>query len=278
MIPNCAPAIQPTPHEAGEIFGFRSQHFGGRDSLIGMKWFGLPALMLLSTLWAQEKPAFEVASIHANNSSETGQSFFDLNGAGRLTARNMDVWDLIRQAFGLRDSQMVGGPAWIKSDGFDIQATASANATLVERPRALQMLQMLLEDRFHLRWHQEMREMTVYALRVAPGGPKLAPAKEGQPGRMQMGNLSAPRLTLESLCQILEHETRRLVVDQTGLKDSYAIELQWARDVAGGTPEPDTSRPSLFTAAREQLGLRLESAKLPVKVFVIDEVQRPSEN
>jgi uncharacterized protein (TIGR03435 family) len=123
-----------------------------------------------------------------------------------------------------------------------------------------------------------MHEMTVYALRVAPGGPKLAPAKEGQPGRMQMGNLSAPRLTLESLCQTLEHETRRLVVDQTGLKGSYAIELQWARDVAGGTLEPDTSRPSLFTAVREQLGLRLESAKLPVKVFVIDEVQRPGEN
>ena len=221
-----------------------------------MKWLGIPGLMLLSTLWAQERPAFEVASIHANKSSEAGQAFFDLNGAGRLTARNMVIWDLIRHAFGLRDTQMVGGPAWIKSEGFDIQARASANGAAVERPSALQMLQMLLEDRFHLRWHHEMREMTVYALRVAPGGPKLAHATEGRPGRVGMGNLNVPSMTMATLCQILEHETRRLVVDQTGLKDSYAIELQWARDVAGGTPEPDTSRPSLFTAVQQQLGLR----------------------
>jgi len=243
-----------------------------------MKWFRLSALILLSTLWAQEKAAFEAASIHANSSSEIGQSFFDVSAAGRLIARNMDVWDLVRLAFGLRDSQMAGGPAWIKSEGFDIQATASATGTGVARPRALQMLQTLLEDRFHLRWHYQMREMAVYALRIAPGGPKLALAKEGRSGRMQMGDLSVPSMTMESLCQILEHETRRLVIDQTELKDSYAIKVQWARDAAKGTSEPDTSRPSLFTAVQEQLGLQLESARLAVKVFVIDEVQRPGEN
>jgi uncharacterized protein (TIGR03435 family) len=243
-----------------------------------MKWFRLSALMLLGTLWAQEKPAFEAASIHANTWSEIGQSFFDLSGVGRLVARNMDVWDLVRLAFGLRDSQMAGGPAWIKSEGFDIQASASAPGTVVARPLALQMLQTLLEDRFHLRWHNEMREMAVYALRVATGGPKLAPAKQGQSGRMQMGDLSVPSMTMASLCQILEHETRRLVIDQTQLKDSYAIKLQWARDAAKGTSEPDTSRPSLLTAVQEQLGLRLESARLAVKVFVIDEVRRPAEN
>jgi uncharacterized protein (TIGR03435 family) len=144
-----------------------------------MKWFGPSALILLGTLCAQEKPSFEAASIHPNTSSEIGQSFFDVSGAGRLIARNMDVWDLVRLAFGLRDSQMTGGPAWIKSQGFDIQATPSATGTIVARPRALQMLQTLLEDRFHLRWHNDSREMAVYALRVAAGGPKLAPAKEG---------------------------------------------------------------------------------------------------
>jgi uncharacterized protein (TIGR03435 family) len=257
-----------------------NQRFAGRDSLGGMKWFGLSTLMLLSVLWAQEKPAFEAASIHANISSEIGQCFFDLSGAGRLIARNMDVWDLVRLAFGLRDRQMAGGPVWIKSEGFDIQGTASATGTAVARPRALLMLQSLLEDRFHLRWHNEMREMAVYALRVATGGPKFVPAKEGQSGRMQMGDFSVPSMTMESLCQILEHETRRLVIDQTQLKDSYAIQLQWARDAAKDTSasELDASRPSLFTAVQEQLGLRLESARLAVKVFVIDEVQRPSRN
>jgi uncharacterized protein (TIGR03435 family) len=95
---------------------------------------------------------------------------------------------------------------------------------------------------------------------------------------MQMGDLSVPGMTMESLCQILEHETRRLVIDQTQLKDSYAIRLLWARDAANGNSEPDTSRPSLFTAVREQLGLRLEPARLAVKVFVIDEVEQPGEN
>jgi uncharacterized protein (TIGR03435 family) len=67
-------------------------------------------------------------------------------------------------------------------------------------------------------------------------------------------------MTMETLCQILEHETRRLVIDQTQLKDSYAIQLQWARDTVGSNSEQDASRPSLFTAVQQQLGLRLEPA------------------
>jgi uncharacterized protein (TIGR03435 family) len=225
-------------------------------------------------LFAQERPAFEAASIHASALADD-QTYFEINSSGRLTVRAMDVWDLIGRAFGTRDNEMAGGPAWIKSDGFDIQATPAAGAT-VERSRAVQMLQTLLEERFHLRWHPEMREMPVYALRVTPGGPKLGPAKEGQSARMEPGSLRAPSMTLGTLCNILEHETRRLVVDQTGLNGPYAIELQWARDVAGGAP--DISRPSIFTAVRDQLGLRLESDKAPVKVMVIDDVQRPGQN
>lgn len=215
---------------------------------------------------------FDAASIHVSSLGDD-QTYFEINDSGRLIVRAMDVWDLITRAFEMRDSVMAGGPAWIKSDGFDIQATSSNS---MGRPRALRMLQTLLEDRFHLRWHQEMRQMPVYALRVAPGGPKLGPAKEGQPVRMQPGSFQAPSMTLGTLCNILEHETRRLVVDQTGLSGSYAIQLQWARDISGGTP--DTSRASIFTAVKDQLGLQLESEKLPMKVMVIDDVQRPSEN
>jgi len=70
-------------------------------------------------------------------------------------------------------------------------------------------------------------------------------------------------MSLESLCQIFEFDLLKPVVDQTGLTGTYAIELQWARQNPSPAPEPDTSRPSLFTAVREQLGLRLDSAKLP---------------
>jgi uncharacterized protein (TIGR03435 family) len=217
---------------------------------------------------AQENPGFEAASIRASSLPDN-QTYFEINDSGRLIVRAMDVWDLVARAFGMRDSLMSDGPSWIKSDGFDIQATPRAP---VARERALEMLKTLLEDRFHLRWHQEMREMTVYALRVVPGGPKLAPAKEGQPA-VQPGNIHVPSMTMGTLCNILEHETRRLVVDQTGLTGSYAIELRWSRDTG-----IDTSLASLFTAMREQLGLRLESEKLPMKVLVIDDAQRPSAN
>lgn len=220
-------------------------------------------------LCAQERPAFEAASIHASPPGD-GRFGFHLTDGGRLTVQNMTMWNLLRQTYGWRDNQIIGGPAWIRSDGFDIQAEPGAP---VGRDRAIEMLKTLLEDRFHVRWHPDTREMSAYALKVDAGGSKLAPAHDG-PSRMQMGNLSAPSLTLDSLCQILEFDTSRPVVNQTGLTGPYAIELHYARDTAAA----DTSLPSVFTAVREQLGLRLESAKLPVKMFVIDDAQRPSEN
>jgi len=239
-----------------------------------LRWFA-GYLLFASILWTQEKTAFEVASVRPHSTAE-GQFSFDVKDSGRLTTRNMTVWNLMREAYGWRDSQMSGGPAWIKTDGYDVVAQAG-QAAPVEHSRVLAMLQVLLEDRFHLRWHEQLREITAFALRLAPGGPKLAPAKDGS-ARLQMGNIVAPSMTLESLCQILEFELRKPVVDQTGLRGTYAIELQWARENAAAAQEPDTSRPSVFTAVREQLGLRLESGKLPVKTFVIDAVQRPAEN
>ncbi len=221
------------------------------------------------TLSAQDKPVFEAASIHPSAVAD-GSFGFNIAHGGRLTVSNMTVWNLLRQTYGWRDNQIVGGPAWIRSEGFDIQAAPAAPAG---RPQAIEMLKALLEDRFHLRWHPDTREMSAYALKVDTGGSKLAPAHEGQ-AVMQMGNLKAPSMTLDSLCQILEFDAGRPVVDQTGLTGPFAIELHYARNTAVA----DTMLPSVFTAVREQLGLRLESAKLPVKVFVIDDVQRPSGN
>ena len=236
----------------------------------------LAACLLFGTIVsAQEKPAFEVASIRAH-SPDDGAFSFDLKESGRLTVRNMTVWNLIRQAYRVRDSQMEGGPPWIKTAGFDIVAQPP-QAVPAERARVMEMLQSLLHERFHLRWHEDVRATSGYALRVAPGGSKLAPAKDGQ-SRLRKGDISAPSMTFESLCQILEFDLGKPVVDQTGLTGSYGIELRWD-PVNPSTPqEPDTTRPSLFTALREQLGLRLDSAKVPVKILVIDEAQQPTEN
>ncbi len=233
-----------------------------------MRWLVCLAAVVCA-LCAQDKPAFEAASIHPSAPGD-GRFSFHLTDSGRLTVQNMTVWNLLRQAYGWRDNQIVGGPAWIKSDGFDIEGVPGAP---VGRERALEMLKTLLAERFQVRWHPDTREMSAYALKVDAGGSKLGTAHEGQ-ARMRMGDLNAPSMTLESLCQILEFDVGRPVVDQTGLTGSYAIELRYARDAA----VTDTSLPSVFTAVREQLGLRLESEKLPVKVFVIDDAQRPSGN
>lgn len=233
-----------------------------------MRWIVCLAVAVCA-LWGQDRPAFEAASIHASAPGD-GSFGFHVADGGRLTVRNMTVWNLLREAYGWRDNQIVGGPAWLRSDGFNIEAAPNAP---VERDRAIEMLKTLLADRFHVRWHPDTREMSAYALKVDAGGAKLPPPGEGQ-ARMQMGSLRAPSLPMESLCQILEFEVGRPVVNQTGLTGPYAIELHYARDAAVA----DTSLPSVFTAVREQLGLRLDSAKLPVKVFVIDDAQHPSEN
>jgi hypothetical protein len=141
--------------------------------------------------FAQERPAFEVASIEPNLDG-SGSFSSDIAPSGRVTFRNVSVWNLIRFAYSLRDLQMSGGPAWPKGRGFDIKAQPAPGATPVPREQTLQMLQTLLEDRFHLKWHSESREGLVYSLTVARGGPKLPPAREGR-GRTMFGDLDAPR-------------------------------------------------------------------------------------
>jgi uncharacterized protein (TIGR03435 family) len=236
-----------------------------------------PSVFLLAVLcFAQEKPAFEVASIKPNPDGP-GSFSADIAPSGRVTFRNFNVWNLIRLAYGLRDLQMSGGPPWIKNRGFDIQAQPASSATPVPREQTLRMLQTLLEDRFDLKWHRESREAQAYGLTIARGGPKLPPAREGR-GRTMFGDLDAPSMTLDSLCQILEFELDRPVLNRTGLSGSFAIQLQWASDRTPAANPPDASRPSLFTAVQEQLGLKLDSTKAPVDFFMIENVDAPSEN
>jgi uncharacterized protein (TIGR03435 family) len=236
-----------------------------------------PALFLVAVLsFAQEKPSFDVASIKPNPDG-SGSFSADIAPDGRVTFRNFNVWNLIRFAYGLRDLQMSGGPAWIKSRGFDIQAQPAPSATPVPRDQTLRMLQTLLEDRFHLKWHRESPEGPAYALTIARGGPKLPPAREGR-RRTMLGDLDAPSMTLDSLSQILEFELGRPVFNRTSLSGPFAIQLQWASERAPATSPPDPSPPSLFTAIQERLGLKLEPIRTPVDSFMIDNVDAPSEN
>ena len=158
------------------------------------------------------------------------------------------------------------------------------------------MVQSLLGDRFQLKAHFEKRELPVYELVVANGGPRLFPADLQSPGRQQLVGTPSPsgsmtlkirntQTSLANLSNTLQSYAGRPIVDKTGLAGMFDVSLQFALETlsavaaAGGPQSPsDSSGSPLFTAIQDQLGLKLEAAKGPVEVLVIDSVQKPSEN
>jgi uncharacterized protein (TIGR03435 family) len=139
-------------------------------------------------------------------------------------------------------------------------------------------MRSLLVDRFHLKFHLEKREMNVSALVMAKEGPKLKTAAEGERSGMASktgatSQLAGTAVLMPLLASYVGNRLGRIVVDRTGLTGAYDFTLEWAPD-----EKPDSPAPSLVTALREQLGLRLESLKSPVEVLVIDSIDRPSEN
>jgi uncharacterized protein (TIGR03435 family) len=214
---------------------------------------------------------FEVASIKPT-ATKDGSFTFDFPPGGRFTGRNLTLQNLLRIAYELEDYQISGGPPWMNSAGFDIQAKAPAEPT---REQVRHMLQSLLADRFQLAVHRETRQLPIYALVVAKTGPRLQPADpDAATSRsLKMGQLITRKMSMTDLASILTFDLKRPVKDETGLKGDFAFTLEWAP----GLGESDDG-PSLFAAIQEQLGLKLASTKGPIEVLVIDHVEKPSEN
>ncbi len=223
---------------------------------------------------------------------------------------------MIRQAFGVEDDRIIGAPGWVKSDRFDVEAKVApedveAFRKVLPDERSAMMLPVL-EDRFHLKYHHEMRELPMYALVIAKGGPKLkqssltdtpemkGPVKDGAPPMppgpgngappqrrlmmMGMGNMEAQGSPLSHLAHVLSSILGHTVEDKTGLKGNYDFTLHWTPDDAppmgaadNGQPAADAP-PPIFTAVQEQLGLKLDSIKGKVDVIVIDHIEQPSPN
>jgi len=219
------------------------------------------------------------------------------NGGGQATDRVHSILSarlLIAFAynvpFGFERIRVVGGPDWMGSDDYEIQAkiedslfAAMQKMTPAQQREQVDLMeQSLLADRFKLKVHFETREMPAYALVVAKGGAKLTPAKDGEVSRLSMaGNeMTAMATTLDQWIHS-PFLNGREVVDQTGLKGTYDFTLTWGSErlsAAGAGQEGGTDAPSLFTAVQEQLGLRLVPTKAPVEVIVIDHIEKPSEN
>ena len=188
---------------------------------------------------------------------------------------------------------MLGGPGWLNSAKFDIEAKAdeSVDAEMQKldsdagRLQKQKMLQALLAERFALKTHVETRELPIYALVVAKNGPKLEKSKANgtsinwRTGQITVqGSDSTVGLLAEQLTKVLD----RVVVDKTGIQGRFAISLNWTPDDGAAANSSgslaDASGPSVFTAIQEQLGLKLVSQKGPVQVLVIDHVEMPTEN
>ena len=250
------------------------------------------AIPAAPTPMAADAPTtFDVASIKLSNPDATGK-LFTMKGRQVLTINTAAV-DLISFAYGVHARQIVGLQPWMTSDRFDVSATPTASGVPNER-QLRAMVQSLLADRFRLAFHRETRELPVYALTVATGGPKNLTKNDtnpnGLPGMLfrGLGNLPVSNATFADFVSVMQSAVLdRPVVDRTGLPGRYDFTLNWTADesqfAAMGVRVPPPSGdpnapPGLFTAIQEQLGLRLESTNAPVGVLMVDRVEKPSEN
>jgi len=233
-------------------------------------------------------PTFEVASVKLNTSGDFRSS--TNSSTGELFIRNSTLKSIIQSAYDVREYSF-SGPDWLATVRFDVSAklppSDSAQTSREERQfRRRQMLQNFLADRFKLETHRETRTLPGYALVVGRKAPKLAVSerKDGTSISTNNGSLNGSGMTMASLANMVAIELRSPVADMTGVEGRYDIKLEWSKDDPRGTGESGDgksvdTRPSIFTALQETLGLKLEGRKIPVEILVVDHVERtPTEN
>jgi uncharacterized protein (TIGR03435 family) len=239
------------------------------------------------------KPSFEVATIKPTPPGTRGGGLGPSPG-GRFTAHNTTLDGLVRFAYGLNRNQIENEPTWFETDRFDIVAKADMSGA-PNMAQQRMMLQKLIADRLNLRFHREKKEGTVFALTVqSSGSSKLTPSTSDPNGpspaemaqRPGHWHLTVTNVNMQTFASGLQGIVDRPVIDRTGLSGRFDMRLDWTPDefqspnLGVTAPAPDTSEafPDLYTALRDQLGLKLESTKGLVEIFVIDHIQRPSEN
>jgi uncharacterized protein (TIGR03435 family) len=249
--------------------------------------FLFPLFAMFGTaLRAQDpRPSFDVASVKANKSGVGGARWGARPGGYR--AVNTVLKRLIISAYEIKQqAQLHGGPSWIESSRFDIEARApgdTANGAFkLDEHLANLMLQSLLEERFKLEVHHESKEIPVYFLVLAKGGHKESKVKGPPSPEVRRFGAGGPVTALaDSISSVLG----RPVIDKTGLTGSHnflmevPIEDYPRSPVADGPALASASAGAvIFAAMEQQLGLKLESGRAPVDVLVIDRVEKPSEN
>jgi len=254
-------------------------------------WAAAILLLPASLTVGEDKPArltFDVASIKLAPADEQNGGIKPLPGGNGYIAQNIPVKLMISLMYKVPMRQIVGGPDWLNSERYDVEARA-------DRPYSVDdlhiMYQNLLADRFNFKFHKESREGNVYALTVDKGGLKMK--ENDSPEDMNIPITPAPgnkvigkRVPMLYLCWFLGGQLQndaRPVIDRTGLDKNYDFTLSFAPQLPPGAsrdslPPELQELPSIFDAVRDQLGLKLDATKGPVAYYIIDRIDRPSPN
>ena len=270
-------------------------------------------LAVFAATQSQTAPAFDVASIRGNRDVSDRPTLVRtvLQPGGRVSMRNQSLRDMILAAYGVKETALIGGPGWVGSTGFDLDARGAADMT-AETARA--MLRTLLTDRFSPAVHREQRDLPIYVLTMAARngqpGPQVRPAAAqcaaparpkgmppgpppsklppqpvplgavGTPPRCPSlfipGHFSGRAVSMDVLAGELADLGDRPVMNRTGLTGEFDLDLTYAPDLSAA-PQA-AALPGLATALQDQLGLKLEAARGPVEVLVIDRALTPTEN
>jgi uncharacterized protein (TIGR03435 family) len=245
---------------------------------------------LCPALCQNPAPAFEVASVKPSD----GHFGIDMKTfPGRLSS-TCSMHQLIEAAYSAERWQVTGGPAWLDTDLFDIEAKTSDDLSgetdrvlALGRPaprKMMLMLQALLAERFNLKIHRETRQDNVFALVVANGGPKLRTPNDTTRSFVRMGRTGSPQAkaitywieganaSTKQIAHELEANMHRPVFDQTGLTGNYDFRFEYGDDSTTG------DAPALLTAFQDATGLKLNAAKGPVEFLVVDHADKPSPN
>lgn len=252
-----------------------------------MRIFATIVLLCSATsIYAQPPQSFDVASIKPTPAGTRTRILIE--PGGRFFAEGVSLKLLIATAWHLAAYQLSGGENWITNDAWTIEATADGvNVPAWQPPFFPQpiaaRIQTLVNDRFALQSHHEIKDMPVYRLTIAKNGPKLkvTPTAERPensmppPGRPMAGPgaLAATAITMQQFITLLQRSMDRPIIDKTGLTGYVDVKLQFTPDSA-----PTGDAPSIFTAIEEQLGLKLEPSREPIDILVIDSARKPTAN
>jgi uncharacterized protein (TIGR03435 family) len=269
------------------------------------------AFLLCGQETLAQKPAFEVVSIKPNNS---GMANAGMGPRGEFfVGTNVTLKTLLIYAYSplrgqIMNGQFVGLPNWADTDHFDIEAKPGGSARVVPSEQLKTMVQSLLEDRFRLRLHREIRNLPVYSLVVARKGPTaskdqtppdprhafISVGGEAEPKSLPRGTLRKIKektstkvigraVTIPTLILLLQQESDRMIIDNTDFHKLIDVSLEFSNDLAPDSPARgfedtfDQQVRSLFTAVQD-IGLTLKPAKALLQVLIIDSVLRPSAN